>query len=506
MIELKRLVVLLGAWLLVASAGGCGPERTPVAGNGNSETHFLEPCTDRCGGGLTCLCGVCTKACATSSDCRALAANAECTPACDSTTKDPVCEVSCDSDLDCGGLGGNYACQGGRCRPDASGGGSGGGGGSSVAPVTDVESLDLALFDAECRQFLGCSDGSQDRVFFSLMVPTQARCVSLLSGSPLYLASQRDLDQKVRDGTIELDLGQVPACLAALSACPAYGYAQADIPACRAVFRGSSPAGGPCSRSEDCADDARCVIDAECPGRCTPRLAAGETCSATADCDDRAGPVVCTSGDVCAPVTLHEPSLVNGPCTPHTRGASDVTPCTRGLYCQATDDTGVTGTCRAPVALDGDCTDIELCSSGQACIFEDPGLDAGAPRGTCRTVHVSEKAGDPCDKATQFCSPVARLTCIDGTCQEAGDGTEGAPCLPLDYGALVACNSGLVCLDPDPATEMPGPGGYYFGTCGKPRSAGAPCAENDDCSSQHCGADDTCGDAYCCAEYSCQSN
>jgi hypothetical protein len=571
MSKLERITLLL--WVgLVVGAVGCGPDRTHVSGNGNSETHFLETCSGSCPGGLSCVCGVCTKECSTAVDCRGLASNAECASACSAATEAMVCEVNCKADVDCDDLGTDYSCQVGHCRPkttsgeagasgtggksgtggtsgasakggsggasarggttnaggaagdaggvssgnggaggeetpaaggasSGSGGASSGSGGAGPTVVTDVASFKLASFEAECQMGFECEDDSDDGISFRAMIVTQQRCVALLAGSPLYLAAEHDLDQKVRAGSIELVLDQVPACLDALRACPIAGSFSANPPACRAVFRGSSPVNGPCSRSEDCADDARCVIDAECPGHCAPRAAPGETCSAATDCDDRAGPVTCSADSICASVTVRDPSNLDGACTPLAWDLTDITPCAPGLYCQRTDSTGVTGICRVPVALDGDCTDVQLCSDGQACLFS-----AESSAGTCRTMTFADNAGAACDDLGTFCNDTARLVCIDGTCQQLGDGTEGAMCLPLDYAALVQCDPGLVCLDPDRATEMPGPGGYYWGTCGKPRGAGERCSENDDCASQHCRADDTCGDAYCCGEYSCQSN
>ncbi len=571
----KGTILTLGAYLLVWTAGGCGPDRTRVGGNGNSETHFLESCTDTCPGDLACVCGVCTKPCSETADCRALASNAECASTCSVASEQQTCDVPCDRASDCSGLGASYACLSGRCRAPAAagsagasssggragaggagraGGGSGAGGrdprgtggsdaagaagevggvangaggagveggaaaggaagsdaagsggsaGMGATVVKDVASFHLAEFQAVCQGVFECADDSEDAILFTSMLQTQARCVDVLAGSPLYLAAERDLDQKVHDGSIELLLEQVPPCLDALRACPSASDGGFDGPACRAVFRGSSPLDGACSRSEDCASGARCVIDAECPGHCSRRAAIDEPCASTSDCDDAVGPVVCGSGSTCTPVSFQPASGADGPCTPTGSDGPEVTPCAAGLYCQPTDGTATTGTCRAAVAKDGDCTQIQRCSSGQVCLFSDTAEQA---EGSCRTATFTDQPGAACDELGAFCDTAARLTCIDGTCQAVGDGSEGAPCMPIDYAALVQCDAGLVCLGPDPATETAGPGGYYWGTCGKPRASGERCSGNDDCASQHCRDDDTCGDAYCCGQYSCQDN
>jgi hypothetical protein len=389
---------------------------------------------------------------------------------------------------------------GGAAGADA--GGAGGDAGTSATLVTDVASFHRAQFEALCQFVFECPNDDEDSVSFRIMTGTQARCVDMLVGSPLYLAAEHDLEQKVHDGSIELLLDRVPACLDALRACQPEVYGRLDVRACRAVFRGSSLLGGDCSRAEDCANDARCLIDAECPGHCAPRAALDEPCNSASDCDDSGGPVVCDSGFTCKRLTVRPAVGLGDACVAPKWNAPDVTPCEAGLYCEESD--GTSGICRAPVGKDGDCTEVHLCSDGQVCIFTDTGEQW---LGFCRTATVTDVPGAACDpEARASCDAVGRLWCIDGTCQEVGDGTEGSLCQPVDEAAFVACDRGLVCLDPDPATDMVGPGGEYWGTCGKPRAAGEPCVENDDCASQHCRADGTCGDSYCCGTSNCASN
>lgn len=103
---------------------GCGRED---AGGDNSETHFLSRCTDTCGGGLECICGVCTKKCTAESACGALDPSATCEDSCGaSATK--ICDMACKVEGDCKSLGGDFSCQAGYCRT----GGASGVGGAGV--------------------------------------------------------------------------------------------------------------------------------------------------------------------------------------------------------------------------------------------------------------------------------------------------------------------------------------------------------------------------------------
>lgn len=118
-----------------------------------SETHFLGTCRGACGGGMSCVCGVCTKACGADGMCAELASAATCTapPASCGSAIARACDVMCAERADCAALGNAYECLAGRCRHvqasvpsrDAgtagadAGGGSDGGGGLEAAVGDD---------------------------------------------------------------------------------------------------------------------------------------------------------------------------------------------------------------------------------------------------------------------------------------------------------------------------------------------------------------------------------
>lgn len=124
----RRVAKFLGgAWLCIVALAGLFTACGESAKTSDSETHFLEKCTDTCSGGLICLCGVCTKPCTAAASCGDLSASASCEDSCsDSSSK--VCDVACSGDGDCSSLGADFACNTGHCRQD-SGQGAGGSGG-----------------------------------------------------------------------------------------------------------------------------------------------------------------------------------------------------------------------------------------------------------------------------------------------------------------------------------------------------------------------------------------
>ena len=83
-----------------------------------SETHFLTYCTTSCGGGLECVCGVCTLPCDSNGDsCSSLASGAACVPVssgCSGATLS--CDMTCQSDEQCDSLGSGARCDDGRGR------------------------------------------------------------------------------------------------------------------------------------------------------------------------------------------------------------------------------------------------------------------------------------------------------------------------------------------------------------------------------------------------------
>lgn len=109
---------LFGA-LSVLGCNGFG-RSDPTVG---TESHFLTYCDSACPDAMQCLCGVCSKGCASATDCQALQPNASCIETaprvaegrCANTSPPTFCDVQCIADSDCEGFGQNYGCQVGYC-------------------------------------------------------------------------------------------------------------------------------------------------------------------------------------------------------------------------------------------------------------------------------------------------------------------------------------------------------------------------------------------------------
>jgi hypothetical protein len=152
-------------------AAACGRATTTESG----ETHFLISCDSGCGDGLQCLCGVCSKACDTSSNCSDLGQSVTCVEhrgdACARVTKS--CDVECGNDADCRGVSSEHTCQAGLCRvPSAplgiggssagssggAGAGSSGSGGAGASAGGGLESACSGCSIEDCAAPGACSN------------------------------------------------------------------------------------------------------------------------------------------------------------------------------------------------------------------------------------------------------------------------------------------------------------------------------------------------------------
>lgn len=90
----------------------------------SSETHFLERCDGSCEAGMSCLCGVCTRACTGSIECSGLSSQAQCVSVVErpdagreeSCRQGATCDMACVTHADCQSLGSDYRCDTGFCR------------------------------------------------------------------------------------------------------------------------------------------------------------------------------------------------------------------------------------------------------------------------------------------------------------------------------------------------------------------------------------------------------
>lgn len=126
-----RSRVVVTACLIASVTGGAllGSACRDIGPQTGSETNFLRSCDASCADGLSCICGVCTRACSVARECTALVFGAECVAvaerpaeaACDASESAAFCDISCSGDADCEPLGAPFRCQGGFCRTPGDG-------------------------------------------------------------------------------------------------------------------------------------------------------------------------------------------------------------------------------------------------------------------------------------------------------------------------------------------------------------------------------------------------
>jgi hypothetical protein len=128
---------VLAAALTLAAAFGlaCGGSTRQLPSVG-SESHFLAYCSAGCAEGLDCIGGICTRSCLTEqAGCGDLSAAASCTNQSVEPGQVAVCDVGCQGDVACSGLGSGFACESGFCRQARNpSGGAAGAGGSNMTP------------------------------------------------------------------------------------------------------------------------------------------------------------------------------------------------------------------------------------------------------------------------------------------------------------------------------------------------------------------------------------
>lgn len=120
----NRLQRLFGLVALLATFGCKDQAPEPRVG---SETNFLLHCSGACEGDLTCLCGVCTRACTGTNECSGISTDSTCVPVINSPSSKAdascnvgaICELSCVVERDCDALGPEYRCETGFCRKGA---------------------------------------------------------------------------------------------------------------------------------------------------------------------------------------------------------------------------------------------------------------------------------------------------------------------------------------------------------------------------------------------------
>jgi len=374
-------------------------------------------------------------------------------------------------------------------------GGSGTGGGSTTAGGSGTAGG--APFDAGTQPFAGLCDAYIDGLcsYYTRCGATQekATCIAVNTDrfNPwFYSACLVDERRQMDGGRLAYDGRAAAACLHALrTGAPCSPNLNQYAPECDRIFTGLVPAGGPCTRTNECPATHYCdSTPAMCPGTCRPRKSVGSDAGINEECQGGyyvyAGRcrLYALTGLSCAALA---PSTQLQECLPNVAFCD-------GTTCQPLQGDG--GTCSA----DSNCAFPLRCGgsrcvppagAGETCgygIFPmtpaipckfDLACSNGLGGGVCRALGVN---GQPCFNAFEcagtrqcpgvFFGPTDAGFRIDaGTCQPPS--TPGQPCsanenfcdvgaaycqvdagqctLRSDAGSMAPCSTGDECTPPD---------------------------------------------------------
>jgi hypothetical protein len=316
-----------------------------------------------------------------------------------------------------------------------------------------------------CRTLTECVIPGGENKAVAVMARNGGDCEALFGEQ----IRQGGIIEDVEGGLVAYDGKKARECLdAILDQCSLGG---AYIPACEETFSGKIQEGETCALEGRCALGLYCNSSASdrCEWTCTVLPVAGESCADSYECaGDGDRQAYCDFNDeTCRLVEVSERADVGGACSD---GGADgaIQNCARGLWC----DQG--GTCRAPIALGGVCTDNDDYCEGDALCIE----------GECRPLTVVNQAGGECSNTFEgelrVCNWLRDLQCKDGKCAPVDTrrpAAAGESCQDAD------CESGLYCAYTEDDTQV----------CVAPAADGEPCDyDNYECQSGYCSPDRIC--------------
>lgn len=272
----------------------------------------------------------------------------------------------------------------------------------------------------------------------------------------------------VEDERARYDPAKMQDCLDELSARSCDEIGDPDPQSCEEAAIGTVERGDDCTTDVECEGDSICLFSDSCPGTCSAKSNAGESCSGDDQCKDG---LVCSGDTARCVAPAEEGDDCEGGVAP---------PCASDrLFCLGDDDEkGVPGKCYPADELftgqPGDECDFEegpLCGDGAACAIVD--LDPL----TFECVEVVDEGEDCHFGAPNSCAPGSYCAGVsiddldvEGTCEpyaEAGD--------DCDPATLMVCGPGALCL-PDASGAR----------CVARKKNGVACKVDGECWSENC--------------------
>jgi len=257
---------------------------------------------------------------------------------------------------------------------------------------------------------------------------------------------------------------------------------------------------GQCCDGGDCDDGVKCTDDECFAGGCTHspnngNCAAGEYCSASADCRRKetcTDDVGCDDGDACtedscsttALLCEHAPTQCADPKKSLCCAGVGCAQCCEDSQCNDRDP------CTKDSCSDNKCENIPFCADGQKCCANADGSSATCGTNCCSAADCDDGVKCTKDSCTQgTCSNTDNHSCPTGYVCNAQDGCAKAPeCVSnADCKSADPCQTNGTCVS----------GSCKFDSC----AAGSKCCAGQGC--QACCSDTDCGDLLGCTKDSC---
>ena len=199
-------------------------------------------------------------------------------------------------------------------------------GGDDAASGPKLDEVPSMLSDAICNAYLDClGPGLPKGLTVDACIDTNSAGIE--DGDFQFIQAAVDA------GRVVYNAGRVGKCIADIGAADCTALGNNRLPdSCKEAVKGTLAEGDDCALNAECAGDAYCKQNSQCPGTCTALGAAGDDCQSDDECRD---------GLVCG---------ITGTCT-MTAGEGDpcggsAAECSLGLFCAGADESmNISGTC-----------------------------------------------------------------------------------------------------------------------------------------------------------------
>lgn len=335
-------------------------------------------------------------------------------------------------------------------------------GGTSAEPPAPVDNAAITAFTAGLANAVcgALSDCLGPQALDSFL--DRDDCLSRYSES-LAQAVYGTAPQSVQNGRIVLHEDKLQQCYDDTRALGCGLQTQRLPVSCQAALEGTVAAGDTCSITADCTGDSFCTRSA-CPRSCSARVAEGAACTG----DDE-----CVNGTVCASAKCAKPAAVGEACEGDS-GAK----CVLGTAC-----VGNTAASNGAPAMAGVCraaADIQIAELSESCNFDDMLCKEGyscASNGALQPALICQMPV----ASGAVCRPAVPTQCPKGEYCNQNDLTLTGNCVALPTDGQPCTTSNTCAVGHQCLADAAG-----SGVCKKVQSIGGACTRGAECRSGVC--------------------